>query len=78
MRADGVVGMFPSLEITIEFGEGERKGGDLIKLLSRGAMGTLDLTVELGGAGWDDKELDASLPAGQCPRRNKRAAVLPV
>ena len=63
MRAHGVVGSFPVLEFAVELGEGEREGGDLIELLCVGAVSAFDPAVELGGAGRQDKELDAALQA---------------
>ena len=42
MGADGVVGVLPSVEITIELGDLERARGNLIELLRMGAVGALD------------------------------------
>ncbi len=64
MRAGGVVGLFPVQEFAIEWGDGKRKGGDLVEFLRVGAVGAFDPVVEFGGAGRQDKELDAALPAG--------------
>lgn len=63
VRAHGVVGLFPVLEFSIEFGDGKRKGGDLIELLGMSAVGAFDPDVEFGGAGRQDRELDAALQA---------------
>ena len=51
MRTDGVVGAFPGQEFAVELGDGKGEGGDLIELLGRGAVGPLDLPVELGERG---------------------------
>ncbi len=45
VRTNGVVGMFPGEEFAIEFGDGERKGGDLIEFLGMGAVGAFDLAI---------------------------------
>ena len=44
MRTDGIIGTFPGLEFAIELGDRERAGGDLIKLLGMGAVGSFDCT----------------------------------
>ncbi len=50
MRADGVVDLFPLAQLAIEFLHFERAGGDLVELLSMGAVGAFDGAVEFGGA----------------------------
>ena len=42
---------------------GSEQGGDLIKFLRVGAVGSFDLAIEFGGAGWKDKEAQTALPA---------------
>ncbi len=63
VRADGVVDAFPSPEIAIEGREVERVGDDLIELLGMGTLSALDMAVEFGGAGRQDKQPQATLLA---------------
>ncbi len=76
VRSYGIVGLFPSLKFAVEFGDGERKGGDLIELLGVSAIGALHLAIEFGRAGQQDKELHASLLAGLLEDGGELAAAI--
>jgi hypothetical protein len=64
VRADGVVGLFPGLELMVELGDRERARGDFIKFLRMGAIGSFDLAVEFGRAGRKHEEAQAPLLTG--------------
>jgi len=64
VRADGVVGVFPSLKLAVEPGNRERAGGILIELVGVGAVGALNLTVEFGRARRQDEGAQAALLTG--------------
>ena len=64
VRANGVVDTLPGTELTVEDGELERIGGDLIKLFGVGALSALDMAIEFGRAGWQDEQMETTLLAG--------------
>src|SRR4030067_1959205 len=60
----GVVDILPSAKKLVDLGERGDGCEAVVELLLVGTLGTLDVTVELGGAGWKDEEFDAALAAG--------------
>src|SRR3990170_6058129 len=60
----GVVDILPSAKKLVDLGERGDRCETVVELLLVGTLGTLDVTVELGGAGWKDEEFDAALAAG--------------
>ena len=76
MGADGIIGMFPGAEFTIQGGEFESGRGDFIKFLGRGTVGTFDVAVELGGARGQEEEFKAPFPAGLFERGGELAAAV--
>jgi hypothetical protein len=47
MGADGVVDDLPGLQLAVEGGDVERRVLDLVELLGVGALGALDVPIEL-------------------------------
>ena len=64
MGAHGVVGALPGQEGLVEGGELQSAVMEFIKLLGMGALGSLDVAVELGGARRQHEEPATFLPAG--------------
>src|SRR3989337_2918246 len=64
VRPVGVVNVLPSAKKLVDLGEGGGGGETVVELLLVGALGTLDVAVELGGARRKDEEFDAALAAG--------------
>src|SRR3990172_11548317 len=62
--AVGVVDILPSAKKLVDLGERGDRCETVVELLLMGTLGTLDVAVELGGAGWKDEEFDAALAAG--------------
>src|SRR3989304_2750040 len=60
----GVVDILPSAKELVDLGERGGRCETVVELLLVGTLGTLDVAVELGGAGWKDEELDAAQAAG--------------
>jgi len=54
MGADGMVGMLPGAEFSLQEGQGEMGPGDLVQLLGVRTMSAFDVAVEfMGGRGQD-------------------------
>jgi hypothetical protein len=64
VRAVTIVNVFPLAKRPVDLGEGGWECDDLVELLTVGAVGTLDVAVQLGGARWQDEEAEAAVPAG--------------
>src|SRR4030066_1612035 len=60
----GVMDILPSAKKLVDLGERGDRCETVVELLLVGALGTLDVAVELRGAGWKDEEFDAALAAG--------------
>src|SRR4030067_3403162 len=60
----GVVDILPSAKKLVDLGERGNRCETVVELLLVGTLGTLDVAVELGGAGWKNEEFDAALAAG--------------
>src|SRR3989337_72786 len=60
----GVVDILPSAKKLVDLGERGDRCETVVEFLLVGTLGTLDVAVELGGAGWKDEEFDAALAAG--------------
>jgi hypothetical protein len=63
VRAVGIVDRLPFAERAVDLGQGSWELHDLIELFAVGAVGALDVTVELGRARRKDEELDATVAA---------------
>src|SRR6185437_11801684 len=63
-------------QFAVEGGEAPIGGGDLMELLGMGAVGALDVAVELGRAGRKDEEAEAELLAGLLEVGGKLAAAI--
>src|SRR4030067_2445575 len=70
----GVVDILPSAKKLVDLGERGGRCETVVELLLMGALGTLDVAVELGRARWEDKELDAALAAGRPGARHAHRA----
>src|SRR3972149_5007010 len=64
VRPVAVVNVLPSAKKLVDLGERGDRWETVVELLLVGTLGTLDVAVELGGAGWKDEEFDAALAAG--------------
>ena len=76
MRADGIVGSFPSFEFTVELGKRERAGGDLMEFLRVGTVGALDLAVEFRRARGQHEQAQAALLTGDFEDGGELAAAI--
>ena len=59
-----MVGMLPGAEFSVQGGQGEVGGGDLIELLGVGTLSAFDVAVEFRGTWRQDEEFQTPLLAG--------------
>ena len=62
--ADGMVGMLPGAEFSVQGGQGEVGGGDLVELLGVRTPSAFDVAVEFRGTWGQDEEFQTPLLTG--------------